>query len=60
MFAKLKLFFQESQQEFKRINWPSFKETRTLTLIVIIFSLAIAIFLGTLDILFTYILGKVV
>lgn len=60
MIQKLKLFFQESRQEFKRINWPSFAETRSLTLVVVIFSLAVAVFLGVLDIVFTYLLGEII
>jgi len=57
MFAKLKAFLQESRQEFKRINWPTFPETRRLTLIVIGLSLAVAIFLGFLDFIFTRLLN---
>lgn len=52
MLEKAKLFLQESQQEFKRVNWPTFAETRKLTLIVIGFSLGIAVFLGVLDLIF--------
>jgi len=56
MFEKLKLFFAESKVEFKRINWPSFSETRKLTFMVIGFSLGIAVFLGVWDFVFTYLL----
>lgn len=56
MFTKLKLFFAESKLEFKRINWPSFAETRKLTVMVIGFSLGISIFLGVWDFVFTYFL----
>lgn len=58
MFTKLKLFLQESREEFKRINWPTFPETRRLTLVVIGFSLGIAIFLGVLDGAFTFLLER--
>jgi preprotein translocase subunit SecE len=60
MIGKLKLFFQESQQEFKRINWPTMRETRNLTLVVILFSLVIAAFLGALDSLFAFLLKEIV
>lgn len=53
---KIKTFFEESRQEFKRINWPTFAETRKLTLIVIGLSLAVAVFLGFLDFIFGYLL----
>ena len=58
MFQKIKSFFEESRQEFNRINWPSFEETRRLTLIVIALSLGVAIFLGLLDFIFTYFLNQ--
>lgn len=44
--------------EFKRINWPTFPETRKLTFLVIGFSLGISVFLGVWDFLFTYLLEK--
>lgn len=56
MIQKIKSFFQEARHEFKHINWPTFPETRRLTLIVIGLSLAVALFLGLLDFFFTYLL----
>lgn len=60
MLAKVKAFLNESRQEFKRVNWPTFSETTRLTLIVIIFSLLIALFLGVLDTFLTYLLGIII
>jgi preprotein translocase SecE subunit len=51
---RLKLFIQESRQEFKRVNWPTYKETTRLTIIVIFMSLLTAAFLGVFDMLFLY------
>jgi len=53
MFLKIKAYFSESYYELKKVNWPTKNETINLTIVVIIFSLAISIFLGILDILFT-------
>ena len=58
MVSKIKSFFQESQQEFKRVNWPSANETMRMTASVIVMSLAVAMFLGVLDYIFTFLLGK--
>ncbi len=58
MFSKLKAYIKESYQEFLRVNWPSRQETIRLTIIVVGISLAVAIFLGVLDLLFTYLLQK--
>ena len=53
MFDRLTNYLQESRREFKRINWPTFLETRRLTVIVIGFSIGMAAFLGLLDFVFT-------
>ncbi len=58
MIQKIKTYIEESQQELKRVNWPSKNETINLTLVVIGFSLGLAAFLGLVDLLFRYLLGK--
>lgn len=58
MFNKIKSYIQESYLEFKRVNWPTRQKTVYLTLVVIGLSLAVALFLGLLDMLFTYLLEK--
>ncbi len=58
MFSKIKSYIIESKQEFKRVNWPTKQETGRMTLVVVILSLATALFLGTLDFIFRYLLGK--
>ena len=60
MFQKISLFFKEAVHEVKQVNWPTMKETRQLTFMVIGLSLAVAFFLGILDFAFTYLLEKVV
>lgn len=46
---KIKLFLQESRQEFKRVNWPTWQETVKLTVVVIGLSAGLAVFLGLVD-----------
>jgi preprotein translocase SecE subunit len=58
MFGQMKQFLQESKQEFRHINWPTFAETRRLTFIVIALSLVVATLLGLLDFIFTSLLTK--
>jgi len=60
MIGRIKAFWDESRQEFKRVNWPTFSETTRLTTIVVVFSLVIAILLGLLDTGFTFLLSKFV
>jgi len=53
-------YISESKQELKRVNWPTRQETIRLTLIVIGVSLAVAVFLGVLDLIFRYLLRSVI
>jgi len=53
MFARLKNFFAESRLEFRHVNWPTRDEAIRLTLIVVLMSLGIALFLGLFDYIFT-------
>jgi preprotein translocase subunit SecE len=50
------IFFKEAKAELKKVNWPSKQQTINYTLIVVGLSLAVAIFLGALDFVFSYIL----
>jgi len=60
MISRIKLFFAESKQEFNKVNWPTFAETSRLTLIVIVFALFTALFLGILDTAFAYLIGRII
>lgn len=54
MIEKIKTYFVESYHELKKVNWPTRQETIRLTIVVVIFSLCVAFFLGMLDIVFAY------
>ena len=58
MFTRIKLFLAESQEEFKRVNWPTRNEATKMVIVVILISVFMALFLGTLDYIFTTILKK--
>jgi len=60
MVQQMKVFWQESRQELKRVNWPTKQETVRYTLFVIFFSLAVAAFLGLLDYIFLQALQRFV
>lgn len=59
MANKLTNYIKESAEELKKVTWPTAKETRNYTLLVIGVSLAVALFLGALDIIFTFGLEKI-
>lgn len=50
-------YIKETRTEVKYVNWPSRQTTLRYTLMVIGISAGIAIFLGSFDILFTYLVN---
>lgn len=50
---KLINYIKESIVEMKKVTWPTKKETRNYTILVIGISIGVALFLGFLDYLFT-------
>ena len=58
MANRLSIYLKESVDELKKVTWPTASETRNYTLLVIGVSLAVAFFLGALDIIFSIGLEK--
>jgi len=50
---KLSNYIKESIAEMKKVTWPTKKETRNYTILVIGISIGVALFLGLLDYIFT-------
>lgn len=55
---KIITFLKETRVELKKVNWPTRKETMKYTLIVLGVSIGVAIFLGGLDFLFTWLIAN--
>jgi preprotein translocase subunit SecE len=51
--GKIIKFFKESKEELLKVTWPTKKDTLNYTLVVISSSLAVAVFLGVLDLAFS-------
>lgn len=60
IFTKIKNFLGEVRLEMKKVSWPSKQEVFRYTLIIILVSLLVAAFLGGLDILFQYLIEKII
>jgi len=58
LLFKIVTFLKEVKVELKKVNWPTKQETTKYALIVIGVSFAMAIFLGGLDFLFTWLLNR--
>jgi preprotein translocase subunit SecE len=48
-FERLRVFLAEVRNELKRVTWPSQKEVYATTIVVILFSIAIGLYLFVID-----------
>jgi preprotein translocase subunit SecE len=53
-------FFREVAEELKQVTWPKRKDTVRMTGIVIAITIAIGVYLGGLDYLYTYLMGLII
>lgn len=53
-------FLKEVRIELKKVTWLSRRETIRFTVMVILVSIVVAVFLGALDIIFQFILDRFV
>ena len=51
--SKLGEYLNETKGELKHVTWPSKNQAILFTIIVVVFSLVVAFFLGAFDFLFT-------
>lgn len=58
MFGKFIQYLKDSRIELKKVVWPTKNETINLTLLVILISLGVAFFLGLIDWILNFILGR--
>lgn len=52
-------YLKDSREELKKVTWPSRKEALRQSMVVIVFSLLVAAFLGLLDYVFNLGLQKI-
>lgn len=55
---KISEFLKEVRLEMKKVNWPSRKQTIKYTFIIVGVSLVVAVFLGGLDFVFSFLLNR--
>jgi preprotein translocase subunit SecE len=53
-------FIKEAYIELRKVTWPSKQQTINYTVAVILISIAVALFLGSLDMFFSKIIEKVI
>ncbi|MEK7579466.1 MAG: preprotein translocase subunit SecE [Patescibacteria group bacterium] len=47
-------YFKDTQSELRHVSWPTRGQAIAFTALVILISLLVAVYLGALDYLFTY------
>ena len=53
-------YLKDAYVELKKVVWPTKKQTRNYTIVVIAMSIGVALFFSVLDNLFNFILEKVI
>ena len=54
--SKLTEYLKETKAELKHVSWPTKNQAILFTIIVVAFSIIVAVFLGAFDYIFTMIL----
>jgi len=49
MFSKIKKFIKEVRYELSKVTWPSRKELMGSTIVVIVVSIIVALYIGIVD-----------
>ncbi|MDH5752302.1 MAG: preprotein translocase subunit SecE [Deltaproteobacteria bacterium] len=49
MFKSIRAFYNDIASEFKRVTWPTRESTLQSTGVVLVVTLAVAVFLGVVD-----------
>lgn len=60
MVKKFIEYIKGSQHELKKVVWPTKKEVTRNTILVIIFSLGTAVFLGAVDYILTIVIENII
>jgi preprotein translocase subunit SecE len=56
VFARLRTFLVEVRNELKRVNWPSGREVYATTVVVLVFSIALGVYLRAVEAVFDWFL----
>jgi preprotein translocase SecE subunit len=54
---RIRRFLAEAVSELRKVSWPTFAQTRNLTVLVFAVSIAVGVFVATFDTLFKGVIG---
>lgn len=60
MFQRFVTFLKDVRVEMRKVSWPTREQAINYTIVVILISAGVALFLGALDAVFTFILNTFV
>jgi len=52
-------FVQEVTTELKKVTWPTLEQTRNMTILVIVVSILMGIYIGSADLLFSRVMAAI-
>jgi preprotein translocase subunit SecE len=53
-------YFRETRAELRKVTWPTSEEAKNLTFIIVMVTIAMAIFLGTSDYIFQSVVSGII
>jgi len=56
---RIRRFLDEAWSELKKVSWPTREQTRNLTVLVFVVSLAVGVYITVLDVLFAQVVRLV-
>ena len=59
MLEKIKTFFKEVSVELRKVSWPTRQQTVSATVVVIVLTIIVAVFLGIIDLVLGRLVGTI-
>ena len=56
--SRIRRFIEESWSELRKVTWPTFEQTRNLTVLVFVISAAVGAYIAVFDALFTFVVSR--
>jgi preprotein translocase subunit SecE len=54
--SRISEYLKDTKGELKHVTWPSKRQATLFTVIIVVFSFIVAVFLGAFDLFFAYLL----
>lgn len=54
---RMSRFLRDARAEFRKVSWPNRKELTTYTVVVIVITVIVSLFVGLVDLLFSQLFG---